>query len=178
MGLAVYHNNSKAFSITRPENFESESCRRIQVLFARHRSAASRPHLSFHRTAVSAFVDFCHSGVLQHLECVNNDMKTLSQTRVMPNLNYGTQQSTTVTSIWFENWGVPGSRPSPLLRKRPETAPSTTPTSKFGGHDPNPTRLTPMIYDLTGYTIYCVHALIDKIKCCTMTEISAEHMQL
>jgi hypothetical protein len=40
-----------------------------------------------------------------------------------------------VASIWFENWGVLGSRPSPLLRKRPETPPST---SKSGGHDPTP----------------------------------------
>jgi hypothetical protein len=43
-----------------------------------------------------------------------------------------------VASIWFENWGALGSPPSPLLRKRPETTPST---SKSGGHEPPTPRI-------------------------------------
>jgi hypothetical protein len=66
-----------------------------------------------------------------------------------------------VASIWFENCGVLGSRPSPLLRKRPETTPSTTPnspprppTSKSGGSRPQPPGLTPMVMGLRQATDY------------------------
>jgi hypothetical protein len=77
-------------------------------------------------TMIFASVCFTYTRCNRQAFCICTNFTTAINTLF-------TLQDRPVASIWFETWGVLGSRPSPLLRKRPETTPST---SKAGGHDP------------------------------------------
>jgi hypothetical protein len=61
--------------------------------------------------------------------------------------------------------GILGSRPSPSLRKRPETTPSTTPPplQNLGGHDPQPPRIdaTDVVAIVVEHPLYIMHAVIE-----------------